>query len=364
MMKLPSLFKTYFSRKKQNVLFQDAVEGCKELVVFCIPEFERINGGILSIFNLAKYSRMFRKRVIIATLPSVYTYYRNTFFNNDEIIYRFSQIAEVAGSFDSLMVHIPEYSVKNFCNNLSAKEKESLKKCKDLHFNIMTQNIELAPSNADIEQLRSISDKLTQTVAHARCANQDICSSMGIITHFFGTYLDLSGYAKTPFKEKKKLILFSPDKSPYKKEIRDLISKFFPSFKVVTVKHMPFDAYVRLVSKAICVITFGEGFDGYFLQACEMGTPGIAVYNDKFFPDKSWLKLPNIYDSFPAMIETLAGDLQELASNEKLYSDICEVVMKKNKTKDIEKHYINNIKRFYERDYDFYPKAYKDENYI
>ena len=53
--------------------------------------------------------------------------------------------------------------------------------------------------------------------------------------------------------------------------------------------------YMDYIAKAMFVISFGEGFDGYFIQPCLVGSVGIAVYNERFFPDSSWKELDNVY---------------------------------------------------------------------
>ncbi|NMA26206.1 MAG: hypothetical protein GX934_00385, partial [Burkholderiales bacterium] len=92
-----------------------------------------------------------------------------------------------------------------------------------------------------------------------------------------------------------------------------------PDYRQVVVKGLTFDRYMHLVSSSRFSLTFGEGFDGYFCDPFEVGGLGLAVYNDEFFPDASWLELRNVYRSFQDMLERVVDDIRFLEKNPQEY---------------------------------------------
>lgn len=145
----------FYKQFKDAIKIQDAydlteLKNTKKLILFLIPspDSAMINGGIMSIFSLCEESRRINEDAlcIISTPPHCkYTYAKNDKFLNNENIYRFSQVVDNANNLDEMILHIPEYSAGNFYNTLSEKDIEFLKSIKNLHINIMNQNIELMP---------------------------------------------------------------------------------------------------------------------------------------------------------------------------------------------------------------------------
>lgn len=353
----------YYKQFIDAVKIQDAYDltnlnNAKKLILFLIPSPDEcvINGGIMSIFSLCETSREINPDAtcIISTFPNKkYTYAKNDKFLNNESIYRFSQIVDNAKNLEEMILHIPEYSAGNFYNTLSEKDIEFLKSIKNLHINIMNQNIELMPEPEKLRDLYKLTNNITQTLAHDRYATQEVCDKWQIPTHLFSVNIDLSKYKLYSFDEKEKIIVLSPDCNENKEKIVKKLEKELPDWKLVTVNNMTFTEYMDLISRAFFTITFGEGMDGYFGQPQYVNSVGFAVYNDEFFPNNNWKNFENVYASYDEMYENIVADVKKYSQNKEKYEKIIKDFINENsKLYQISKFY-DNLKRFYKKEYDF-----------
>ena len=346
------------SIKEQNLYDLSELQAIKELIVCFIPNIKMMTGGIQSIYSICKYSREIcpQAQCLIATVPGKYTYSYNPYFKNEEKIYRFEQIIKNAKNVEKLTLHIPEYYADKFYKALKKDEIKFLKGIKDLHINILNQNIELMPEPQKLKGLYKLTDNVTQTIGHHRYATQEVCDKWQMPTHFLSVHIDLSGYKTYPFEEKENIIVLSPDKAPYRQAIVEKLQKELPDFKLVTVQNMTFSEYMDLIARAYFTITFGEGFDGYFIIPEVQGSLAFAIYNKKFFPDKSWAELKNVYKTQEDMLKNLTDDLKFFMSNREDYLALSQ--------KEKEMHdelynitdYKHNLALFYNKNYSFLPE--------
>lgn len=339
--------------KIQNSYDLSNIKNTKKMIVFFIPPKNDINGGIMSIFSICKYSREIcpDAQCVITTFPSKVTYERNTFFKNDEKIYRWEQIVNNAKNVKELIIHIPEYFSDKFSTALTNKDFKFLKQIENVQINILNQNIELMPEPEKIKGLYKITNNVTQTIAHDRYATQEVCDKWQIPTHFLSVHIDTSGYRSYAFEEKEKIIVLSPDEAPYKEAIVKKLKQELPDFKLITVENMPFDEYMDLIAKAYFTISFGEGFDGYFNQPQAVRGLGMAVYNSDFFPDESWLELKNVYKSPADMENNIVNDIKELSANKELYYSLINKMNEKLSTLYGEDLFKRNLEKFYKEEY-------------
>lgn len=345
--------------KIQNSYNLKCLKSAKKLILFFVPSDSKIGGGILSIYSLCETSRSCNPEAlcIISTLPnSKYTHASNNMFLNNEKIYRFSQIVNNCKNLDELIIHIPECLTKEFCNNIEPGDEVFLKSVKNLQLNILNQNIELMPEPHAIEKLYKFTNNITQTIAHNRYATQEVCDKWNIPTHLFSVHVDISKYKQYPFEEKEKIIVLSPDKNKNRDRIVKKLQEYLPDWQFITVNDMTFSQYLDLISKAFFTVTFGEGMDGYFIQPARIGSIGFAVYNDNFFPDESWKDLLNVYKNYDDMFENIINDMHNLLNNKDLYYQTVKNTVAKRDKLYGESKYKDNLKRFYNKQYDFYPK--------
>ncbi len=327
----------------------------QRLIVFLIPPQKLVNGGIMSIFSIARISRQFKEihksEVLLATYPGEKSYGKNDLFKNDETIYSFDEIVK-RGPPQSLQIHIPEYASHDVFQGLK-KYEDYLRAIPELSINIMNQNIWLMQDPADVANWFSLTPDVTQTIAHKKTATQEIANLYNLPSQHLSVFIDPSQYKWLDYDKKEDLIVLSPDAPDEKAEIVDKITKAFPSYKVVTVQNMTYEDYKSLMSKAKYTITFGEGFDGYYIESFLCGGIAFAVYNEGFFPDKEFSKFENLYSSYKDMSAKIIQDIKDL--DRKNY----EKIVKKNFDKITKlydfSNYTKNIKDFYEKKYHFVP---------
>lgn len=77
---------------------------------------------------------------------------------------------------------------------------------------------------------------------------------------------------------------------------------------------MKLEDYKKLISKAMFTITFGEGYDGYFIEPALSGSISFAVYNDLYFP-KNMNKLDTLYSSWQDLKEKIVEDIKRYSTN-------------------------------------------------
>lgn len=334
------------------------LRNASKLILFLVPLEVDVNGGIMSIYSLCKCSREINTDALclISTYPGPYTYAYNDRFLNNEQVYRFSQIIDNCHNLDSLMIHIPEYYLEKFYKDLSKKDLKFLKSMKNLHINVLNQNIDEMPEPNVVNYLRKLTNQITQTIAHDAYATQEICNKYNIPTHLASVSIDLSPYKVYSFEEKEKIIALSPDNNEYKEQVVNVLKEAFPDWRLITVNNMTFSEYMSLIGRAFFTVTFGEGMDGYFLQPEVVGSVGFAVYNDRFFPDASWNSLKNVYNSYGEMIDRITGFMKLLLKDRALYEQtVTETLMK---MQSIYKSgaFKDNLERFYRGNHDFIPQ--------
>ena len=355
----PAELETLEAREVQKHSDLSTLENAQKLIVFLVPSETKINGGVMSIYSLCSTSRKFNSDsvCVISTYPgSKYTYAYNDMFINDEKIYRFSQIVNSCKNLEKLILHVPEYYVKDIARDFKKEDIVFLKSIKSLHINIVNQNIEYMPTVLQMNDLYKITENITQTIAHDRYATQEICNQFNIPTHLFSTNIDITKYKYRTFKEKDNIIVLSPDCNRCKDAIVKKIREEMLDFEIVSVENMSFSQYMDLISRAYFTVTFGEGMDGYFIQPYYVGSIGFAAYNEAFFPNDDWKKMRTIYGNYEYMLQNIVQDMNMLLNDNLLYEKIVSDTVEKLSQIYSTIKFENNIRRFYMKDYDFVPQ--------
>ncbi len=345
------------SRREQDLYDLEPLRNTQELVVFFLPDVIFASGGILSIFNLCAYSRKVygAAEIILATFPSEKTYSHYPFSENTEKIYRWEQIPQNARQAKKVILHIPEYLAPRFYDALSAGDLDFLKSIADLQINILNQNMDMMPKADALRQLHCLTGNVTQTLAFVKNLQQGLADEYQMPVHLFSTWRDYSKYSRIAFDKKEKLIVFSPDSCEYRERVVETLRQRLVGYRFVTVMGMTFDEYIELISKAFAVITFGEGFDGYFSQPARMGTLSFSVYNETFFPGPDWMELGNVFPSYEDMIEHMPDMILRLEKDAGEYGSFPAKTVEKLDRLYGEERYRSNISRFYQRTYDLLP---------
>lgn len=290
-----------------------------KLIVFLTPGHDIVCGGVISISSIysetLKLWHIHKADAIMCTVPGDPVLLRYTKFENKNYIYRFSQFLSYFNNLKGLMIHVPEYAVAQFLNNLSIYERDRLSRIEKIHINIMIQNIDLMPPVEYIERLKKIG-MVTCTTAHEQYSTIELRKQLGVPLHYLFTYGSPEQYHRKKYHEKENLMIVSPDEHPEKSKILDLIACRHPDLKIQVIKGITYEEYKKTISNAKWALTFGEGLDGYFSETIFSGGISFAVYNNRFFTD-DFKSLKTVYKDFTTLAENICFDIHELDDNEK-----------------------------------------------
>ena len=333
----------------------------KNIIIFLTPGDIRINGGVLSIFSLAAKTRDITGEkyfVQLCTYPNHVTYLKNRSFKHKDIIVTFNSLLDVleVGCVEKILIHIPEYYSRFFYGALSPSQRRKLSSFQNLKINILNQNIEQLPEIQYLKGLEKISNRITITCSHSKFCNQNLSDRYKFPVHFLSVQFKSKYWKIIPFEKKKKQIVLSPDDSPWKKNVIDLLRMNLPGWKLITIRNCKYEEYLRLISESFFTISFGEGFDSYFIHPFYNNSVGISVYNDFFFPDKTWLQIKTVFSSSDELLKSLMPTISSLLTSKDQYMQLqCNV---KNKLFLLysSKHFENNIEHFYKEKYDYIPR--------
>lgn len=320
------------------------------ILVFFNVMREGISGGMLSINRFAAKSNQYLDQNSISVqsnLPLTNACILNPYFEYDSLVVDFNYLCGQL-SPHKLILNIPECFVPDFLNGLDDKKLAFLYSVPDLRINILNQNDELMPNQSCIEELRSIcNNKLTITAAHDRYATNEkeyqYSCPVFLLTPF------LPKFPSRDYSEKENIIVLSPDKVNSKEKIISLIKNKLPKYKIITVKNMTINEYIDLICRAKFTISFGEGWDGYFLEPYLCDSIAFTVYNHIFFPNKFNSLLPCVYQTWAEAEERLVIDIKTLddKDNYRKTSKLLKTEIKKfinnNKSESDLKAYLNRF---------------------
>lgn len=341
------------AKKIQDNYDLHELQTTKKLIVFFVPKIEMITGGILSIYSICQYTREICEDYlcIISTPPGKRTYSHNNYFDNDEKIFRWEQIVQNAQNAENVILHVPDFLAGNFYDLLNRKQVKFLKSIKNLQLNILNQNSELMPSLSKLNKLYKLTDNITQTIANQKYAQSLTTKNLPMVSHFLSVYIDINADKVCSFDEKEKIIVVSPDKNSFKEKIIKKIKYELPDYSVIQVENLPFEKYLELISKAFFTISFGEGFDGYFNQPVFLNSIGFSVYNERFFPDKDWLGLENVFSSYEELENEIINKCIKFSTNKAEYAKVVSNHKDKLEKLESKEKFIKNLKDFYNKKY-------------
>lgn len=347
--------KEFRVRLSQNKLIRENyTPDTRKLIVFLTLGRDIVNGGILSISSICeestKLKHLHEAEVIMCTIPGEPSLLKYTKFNNKNYIYRFSQVLSYFSDLQTLMIHIPEHFVGQFLGNLSERDFSRLEKIKEVHFNIMLQNIDLLSPPRCIEELKRLG-KVTGTTAHKRYSTLEMRNKLGFPLHKLSVFISPERYNKKEFNEKENLMIVSHDKHPQKSEILNLIARQFPKLRIQVIQNLSYEEFKKVISRAKWALTFGEGLDGYFIETIFSGGVSFAVYNSRFFTE-DFKALRTVYDSYETLSKRVYADINEL-DNKMAYTDY------QNKQYELccryykYEEYVKNLELFYKGQYTY-----------
>lgn len=324
------------------------------------PSILRISGGLFSILNIAAISRQIlglEYKVIVSHFPRRLGLAMYPYFPTQEIIYDFSQVMRQFPNPEKLLIHIPEYYSSNIFSSEKSCEVQYIKRASSLHINILNQNIEFMPEPQALQHLYSLAHNLTQTTAHAVYCSQANSEKWQMPQHHLSAILG-KDYPFVPYDKKKNWIAYSPDPNPYAQKVLQELRKKLPNFRLIKISGVSYTRYLEIIGLSKYVISFGEGWDGYFFEPFLCGTLGCTARNDMFFP-KDMVGWETLYDSFEHLKQCLPADIASYeASPQKYETHNAErrTVMQLSKD-DAWNYLIKRLREFYDGNYSFYPQS-------
>jgi hypothetical protein len=317
------------------------------MIVFLVPGFDGVSGGVLAILNHAVETRrckaIHNADVCVCTIPGLPDLIRFTQFKNDETLVAFPVLLDELIPTARIHINIPEVHLKEFMIYSVPLLKRYLHL--KLSFNVMLQNIDFAPDRKTISDVRSLGN-VTVTTAHKAYTGKETAEALGCSIYHWSVAVSPERYMWRPYSEKEDLIVVSPDDHPARERTLEALRQGLPGYQFVIVQGISYEAYKQLIERAKYSITFGEGLDGYFVEPIFSGAIGIAVYNDRFFTPE-YRGMPGVYDCW----DSLCSELSQLVlmTNEFNFNRIQSLqfsVVAKNYSYD---EYRGNLAEYYNR---------------
>ena len=315
-------------------------------IIFLLPGYDAVTGGIMSCISIANETRAFRAihgaDVYTCTTPGTPPLFRYTGFENTEPLFNLDHLIDKLNRCEHLLLHIPEIYVGPTLKWLNARHFNGNLK---IQTNILLQNIDYCPTSEQITALSKFG-KVTCTTSHLASMTHERVMQIACPVHHLSTYVTPKRYKRINFRDKRNIVVYSPDHYPEKTSLLSHVHHELPGFQFVQIINMSYMEYKENIQNAMFTITFGEGLDGYFVEGIFTGGIGVAVYNDRFFT-KTLQELPFVYESYEELKKRLAPDMQKCLS-EGTYEEIQE-----RQFSELEKLYPHadyelNIRRFHE----------------
>ncbi|HUL00879.1 MAG TPA: hypothetical protein VLX29_08500 [Nitrospirota bacterium] len=301
-------------RHQIKLLRENYPAKAKKLIIFVTTNEDMVNGGIMSICahyeETTKIQQIHGAEVILCSGPDKKLLLKYTKFKNNNYIFGFSGALSYFQALESIMIHIPEYMADRFVTDLSKKDLSRLKKIKNIHINIMLQNINGLKFMKSIKGLERFG-KVTCTTAHRRYSTLDLRKELGVPLHLLSVRGDPKGYNRKKYNEKDDLLIISPDEHPMKSQILKLINEQLPQMKMRIIANLTHEEYKRVIERAKWALTFGEGLDGYFVETIFSGGISFSVYNSDYFTEE-FRSLRTVYDSYDSLIKKICSDIKSL----------------------------------------------------
>lgn len=273
--------------------------------LFLVFSGEFISGGLISIYSIADEMRASGIEPIMLGDPRSRIIPRNKKFPNQEVVIPFDSV--VNNNFSNInYIMLPDVKVQQFidlCKDYKLNFKSS-------QLNIMNQNIELMPTADVLNKLRPMVKCITMTTAHIKYSSQDICDKWNTPLKHISTYLSHTDYLFQTFKEKRPLILLSPDKHTMRPHVVNMIHTQL-DHELLTIENLTYADYKLLVRRAQFCISFGEGLDNYFIEPFFTGSIGITAYNPEFMTEE-FLELDNVFLSYNDMERNIVAFIHKL----------------------------------------------------
>jgi len=343
-------------RLTQDRLLENSYDpATKRLIIFLTPGDDRVDGGIMSYSSIYEETKKLKgihgAETVMCTIPGHPPLLRYTKFPNKNYIFRFPQVLAYFQNLESLMIHIePWIYISQFLRNMRPIDYVRLRKIKDLHFNLIIQNVDYLSPVDDVAELKKFG-RLTCTTAHEKYSTPELSQRYGCPLYKFSVFVSPEKYTRKAYNEKENLMIVSPDPHPIKREVLSLIAKRLPKLKLQIIKNLTYEEYKQVISRAKWALTFGEGLDGYFVETIFSGGISFSAYNPKFFTE-DFRSLRTVYDNYDALIQEICSDISDL-DNKITYAKYQNEQFRLCHKYYDHKQYIENLTSFYKGEYTY-----------
>ena len=183
----------------------------EDLIVFFVPGFDIVSGGAMSIISLAEETKkLFTKSktgVFVCVIPYHPPLAKFTKFENNAVVVNYFDVLFRCGNAKTILLHIPEI----YTHYIARSHKKLLNSFHgQLYFNILLQNIDVAPNPIFVNKLK-LAGTVTITTAHKAYSGKDTERRYGCPVHHLSVWISPEKYFYKHFNEKRKLIVVSPD---------------------------------------------------------------------------------------------------------------------------------------------------------
>lgn len=348
-------FLTPDNQKKQDAAIKvEYDENAEKLIIFLLPDYSHVNGGVQSIVSMARESALLSEvqpcPVLLATVPSPWTFFQYYSFECDAHIFRFEQLPSQFKKLKQLLLHIPEVYAQEFAARLTKREEKWLQGIAQLQINIMNQNMQLMPAPAELKTLYTLTEHITQTVAHAPYCTKEMQEKYQMPIHQLIAFWPVKWEFST-YEEKENLLVYSNDFHPMKARVLQKIRDAFPDMELFEINNITLEEYKKLIARAKWCLTFGEGLDGYFIQPLYSGSVSFAVYNDTFFTPH-YKGLRNVFLNYEEMTSFIAERMHKCDSPQEYEKVRQEALTEVNKDYCMDVH-VEQLRQFYLGHYTF-----------
>lgn len=314
----------YDSIQKSRV---DKLKRAKSIVVFFNVMRPVVSGGMLSIDRFVHKSISIANahnfQIVQSNLPLKNACMDNPYFDYSLPPIDFSYIVKYT-SPQKLQLNIPECFVPSFLNEITAEQYVWLWSIPKLIINVLNQSDELMPDRGFLEELRTLcNNNLIMTAAHQRYCTAEKSRYYNCPIYLLTPFLP--DFYRVPFGKKKKRIVLSPDENVYREEIVYLLEKELPEYEIVTVAKMKLDDYKKLISESLFTITFGEGYDGYFIEPYLSDSLAFSIRNPRFFP-VAFAEVPTVYPTWDVLKCRIIKDIRHYERTPSEYERISNLV--------------------------------------
>ena len=171
---------------------------CRRFVIFLVPGWDFVNGGIMSICSIATETRRLLGAsgvsVAVCTAHGQPRLLRYTKFNNDTNLFSFLDMLEWFPKGSEVLVHVPEFSVRMFVSDCLHiyRSRPDLK----WRFNILLQNIDRIPSKEAVSALQQLGFT-TITIAHK--ASAAMAKHLECPIHYLSWFISAEDFGRVEF---------------------------------------------------------------------------------------------------------------------------------------------------------------------